>query len=144
MRHLFHRTAIPLSLCLAGGVLAALAPESTQESTREKAYEEDPSIRHTPPRASKSVEVGTFYLKRKKYKAALSRFQEAIQTDPLYAPAYRKLGKVYEKLGRKKEALRAYKKHLELLPSARDAEKAEDVHKAIARLERELGSGKKK
>ncbi len=98
-----------------------------------------------PPPASKSVEIGTFYLKQKKYKAALSRFQEAVQTDPLYAPAYgSKLGKVYVKLGLKKEALRAYKRHLELLPSAREAEKAEDVHKAIARLERELGSGKKK
>ncbi len=125
-----------LVLCWAAGAGAALAQERTRE------YEEEPSTRRTPPPAAKSVEIGTFYLKQKKYKAALSRFQEAIQTDPLYAPAYRKLGKVYLKLGRKKEALRAYKRHLELLPSAREAEKATDVHKAIARLERELGSGK--
>ena len=129
-----------LVLCWAPGAGAALA----QERTREREYEEEPSTRCIPPPASKSVEIGTFYLKQKKYKAALSRFQEAVQTDPLYAPAYGKLGKVYVKLGRKKEALRAYKRHLELLPSAREAEKAEDVHKAIARLERELGSGKKK
>ena len=85
-----------------------------------------PPLAASPTSASKSVEIGTFYLKQKKYKAALSRFQEAVQTDPLYVPAYGKLGKVYVKLGRKKEALRAYKRHLELLPSAREAEKAED------------------
>ena len=129
-----------LVLCWAAGAGSALA----QERTREREYEEEPSYRRIPPPASKSVEIGTFYLKQKKFKAALSRFQEAIHTDPLYAPAYHKLGKVYVKLGRKKEALRAYKRHLELLPSASEAEKATDVHKAIARLEREFSSGKKK
>ena len=129
-----------LVLCWAAGAGAAIA----QERTSGRGYEEEPATRRIPPPESKSVELGTFYLKQKKYMAALSRFQEAVQTDPLYAPAYGKLGKVYVKLGRKKEALRAYKRHLELLPSAREAEKAEDVHKAIARLERELGSGKKK
>ena len=39
--------------------------------------------RFIPPRAEKSVEIGTFYLKKRNYKAALSRFQEAIKNRPL-------------------------------------------------------------
>ncbi len=94
--------------------------------------------RSTPPSASESVKIGTFYLKKKNYKAALSRFLEAIETDPHFAPAHRQLGKVYEKMGMKREALRAYKTHLQLLPSAKEASKATQVRKAIARLKLDL------
>ena len=94
--------------------------------------------RSTPPSASESVKIGTCYLKKKNYKAALSRFLEAIETDPYFAPAHRQLGKVYEKMGMKREALRAYKAHLEVLPSAEEAAKATHVRKAIARLELDL------
>ncbi len=92
----------------------------------------------SPPQAEKSVEIGIFYLKKKNYKAALSRFLEAIKTNPLYPPAHRQLGKVYEKLGKKEEALKAYKAHLESLPSSEEAEKAINVRKAISRLELDL------
>jgi tetratricopeptide (TPR) repeat protein len=86
--------------------------------------------------ATKSVEIGDFYLHRGKYKAALSRYQEALTTDPHYAPAYRELGRVYEKMGERKKALEAYRKYLDELPSAQDAHEAKTIHKAIARLER--------
>jgi tetratricopeptide (TPR) repeat protein len=86
--------------------------------------------------AAKSVEIGDFYLHRGKYKAALSRYQEALTTDPHYAPAYRELGRVYEKMGERKKALEAYRKYLDELPSAQDAREAKTIHKAIARLER--------
>ena len=102
--------------------------------------QEPSSYRYRSPGAAKSVEIGAFYLKKKNYRAALSRFREAIETDPYYAPAYPKLGKVYEKLGRKRESLRAYKTYLEVLPSARMAAEANDVHKAIARLEQVVKS----
>jgi tetratricopeptide (TPR) repeat protein len=90
------------------------------------------------PAASKSVEIGDFYLKRKKYKAALSRFQEALQTDPHYAPAYRELGRVYERMGSWQKSLDSYRKYLDELPSAKDAREAKDIHKAIARLQQEI------
>jgi tetratricopeptide (TPR) repeat protein len=77
-------------------------------------------------------------LKRRKYKAALSRFQEALQTDPHYAPAYRELGKVYEKMGFWQKSLDAYRKYLDELPSAKDAREAKDIHKAIARVQQEI------
>src|SRR6266542_5364043 len=59
---------------------------------------------YEPPAASTSVEIGNFYLRKKKYNAALSRFQEATKTDPTYAPAYLGLGKAYDKIGLKRKA----------------------------------------
>jgi tetratricopeptide (TPR) repeat protein len=95
----------------------------------------DISKPYEPPSASKSVEIGNYYLRRKRYNAALSRFQEATATDPYYAPAYLGLGKVYEKIGLKEKALSAYHKYLDELPSEKQADEAAEVHKAIDRLE---------
>ena len=88
---------------------------------------------------AKSVEVGNFYLRRKNYRGALSRFEEALNTDPEYAPGYLGLGKVCEKLNEKQRALTAYERYLDLLPSDRDAEEAKGVHQAIDRIQKELG-----
>ena len=88
--------------------------------------------------ASKAVEIGDFYLRRRKYKAALNRFQEALKTDPHYAPAYREMGRVYEKMGQWKKSLEAYQKYLDELPSAKDAREAKDIHRAMARLQKDI------
>jgi tetratricopeptide (TPR) repeat protein len=93
---------------------------------------------YVPPGAVKSVEIGNFYLKKKKYKGALSRFQEAVVENSTYAPAYLGMGKVYEHMGLKQKALDAYQKYLDALPSEKDALDAKDVRRAMARLEREL------
>lgn len=97
-----------------------------------------------PPSAVKSVEIGNFYLRRSDFAGALSRYQEAIRTDPDYAPAYLALGKVYEATGKRQKALAAYEKYLAELPSDRDAERAKGAHKAIARLKRDLAKNKEK
>jgi len=91
-----------------------------------------------PPGAVKCVEIGKFYLRRGNYRGALSRFEEARDTDPNYAPAYLGLGKVYEKLGLKQKSLDAYRKYLDELPSVKDAMEARGAQRAIARLEKEL------
>jgi len=101
----------------------------------------DPVRSYVSPSASKSVEIGDYYLRRKKFNAALSRFQEALKTDPHYAPAYRELGKVYERMELWQKALDSYRKYLDELPSAQDAREDKRIHKAIARLEKELPSG---
>ncbi|MGA9056804.1 MAG: tetratricopeptide repeat protein [Terriglobia bacterium] len=100
----------------------------------------DPVHSYASPSASKSVEIGDYYLRRKKFNAALSRFQEALKTDPHYAPAYRELGKVYEGMGQPQKAVDAYRKYLDELPSAQDAREDKRIHKAIARLENQLPS----
>jgi len=121
------------------GVVAAVVPGSLAGEVPQD--EAPPAPRapasgpaYVPPSPAKSVEIGNFYLKRKSYKAALSRFREAAQTNPEYAPAYLGLGKTYEKLGRRQEALDAYEKYLDLLPSDKDAEQAKEVQRALRRL----------
>jgi tetratricopeptide (TPR) repeat protein len=96
------------------------------------------SYHYVPPSARQSVEVGNFYFRRKDYRGALSRYEEAARDDPYYAPAYLGLGKVYEKMGKKHEALADYQKYLSVLPSQKQADEAKDVHKAIRRLERQI------
>ena len=92
---------------------------------------------YKPPSAWKSVEIGNFYLKKKDFPGALSRYQEAVKTDPHYPGGYLGLGKVYEKLGFNEKTLKAYRKYLDLLPSTKDALEAKDVQRAVARLEKE-------
>ncbi len=106
-------------------------PGQPGESEEEKPY--------APPSATKSVEIANYYFRTKKYHAALSRYQEAVNTDPYYADGYLGLGKTYEKIGLKHKALTAYQKYLDLLPSAKQAEEAKSVRRAIERLEKALG-----
>ncbi len=128
------RRALPVILLasvILPGALAAACPQSDEPKA-------EPSDRYVPPGPRKSVEIGDFYFKRKRYAGALSRYKEAVQADPHYAPAYLGLGKVYEKIGLKQKALEAYQTYLDELPSKKDADEARNVHRAMERLRQEL------
>ena len=88
-----------------------------------------------PYHAEKSLEIGTYYLKKGNYDAAIERFQAAARSKPNFARAYRLLGEAYEKKGDKAEAVNSYRNYLEILPSAQDAGK---VRKRIEKLSRGL------
>ena len=122
-----------LVLGTSGAILHA-----QQQPSKPAAPKNDPVRVMPSDSASKSVEIGDFYLRRRKYRAALNRFQEASKTDPHYAPAYREAGRAYEKMGQWKKALDAYQKYLDELPSAKDAREAKEIHKAMARLRRDI------
>jgi tetratricopeptide (TPR) repeat protein len=127
------RKQIIALLAVVAATAAVLAGQSNGAISA-GGFKESPS----PPRVS--VEIGNFYLQKKAYRGALSRFREAVRDDPDYAAAYLGLGEVYEKLGRKQEALAAYQTYLNKLPSERDAQRARRAHKAIKRLMRELAN----
>ncbi len=88
-----------------------------------------------PYRAEKNVEIGRYYLKKGNYDAAIERFEEATHYKPRFAIPERLLGEAYEKKGDKTQALQAYRKYLEILPHAADADR---VRKRIGRLAREV------
>ncbi|MFY9585068.1 MAG: tetratricopeptide repeat protein [Candidatus Acidiferrales bacterium] len=88
-----------------------------------------------PLHAEKNIEVGNYYMKKGNYDAAIERFQEAARLKPNFARPYRLLGEAYEKKGDKAEAMKAYRKYLEILPAAEDAGK---IHKRVEKLSREL------
>jgi tetratricopeptide (TPR) repeat protein len=131
------------ALLLLALVLSVVAPPARAQEKAAPSDTTDETKPYVSPPAWKSVEIGNFYLRRKKYRAALSRYKEAIATDPYYAQGHLGLGKVYDKLGLKQKALEGYQKYLDLLPSAKEAEQAKDVQNAVARLERQLKSSKR-
>lgn len=136
-----------LAAAVLAGTSAALWALTVRLPAQETRANPDPAApsgqeqprAYVSPAPWKSVEVGNFYLKQKKYNAALSRFQEAVKTGGDYAPAYLGLGRVYERLGFKQKALTAYQKYLDLLPSDKQADEARDVHRAIDHLQRVVG-----
>jgi tetratricopeptide (TPR) repeat protein len=89
---------------------------------------------YDPLRANKSVEIGTFYLKRGNYDAAIERFEDATKFQPKLARPYSLLGEAYERKGDVDKALAAYRRYLEVYRNAPDREK---IQKRIEKLESE-------
>lgn len=129
---------ILIALLFSAFALASLPIPLLGQHILPESGEAEESFHYVPPSPRQSVEIGDFYFHRKDYRGALSRYKEAARDDPYYAPAYLGLGKVYEKMGKKRKALAAYRKYLETLPSEKQADEARGVHKAIRRLERQL------
>jgi tetratricopeptide (TPR) repeat protein len=89
-----------------------------------------------PYHAQKSLDVGTFYLKKGNYDAAIDRFQEAAHYQPSLAMPWRLLGETYEKQHAYAAAMESYKKYLDVFPRAPDAAK---ITKEISLLEEKVG-----
>jgi tetratricopeptide (TPR) repeat protein len=120
------------------GVLMAVPCVRAQGPEKIPSPPIDPDWNYTSPGPAKCVEIGNVYLHKGDLKGALSRFQEAVKDDSHYAPAYLGLGKVYERMKQKPEALKAFKQYLYELPSAKDAADATYAQHAIARLQKEV------
>jgi tetratricopeptide (TPR) repeat protein len=84
-----------------------------------------------PHKALKATEVGDYYRKRKNYRAAESRYREALEWKPNDAIASYRLAQTLEKMNRGDEALTYYQGYLKILPHG---EFGEDCHKSITRL----------
>jgi tetratricopeptide (TPR) repeat protein len=83
--------------------------------------------------AAKDVDVGTFYMHKGDYGAAISRLKEAVQIDPNYAKARLLLAESYQKQGDRTHALETYQEYLKAFPNSRDDKK---IRKKIADLQR--------
>jgi tetratricopeptide (TPR) repeat protein len=100
---------------------------------------EEPAAPATPPgpvfdpyHAAKSIEIGTFYLKKGDYDAAIDRFAEAAHYQPKLAKPWKLMGEADEKKHMDAKAVESYKKYLEVFPHAADAAK---ITKRISELE---------
>ena len=78
-----------------------------------------------PHKAAKCIEVGDYYYKQGNLRAALSRYEEALQWKPRDAEATYKLGEVQEKSGDLRAALANYQAYLKILPTGPYAAKAQ-------------------
>ena len=88
-----------------------------------------------PLRAEKDIEVGKYYMKKGDVDAAIDRFQDATDAKPGYAIPFLYLGEAYEKKGKKKQAVKAYQRYLDLYPHAEDGDK---IRKKIVKLHEEI------
>lgn len=86
-----------------------------------------------PLRAMKDVEVGTFYYNDHNYKAAISRFREALEFKPRDAVATFKLAQALEKSKDFDGARTEYEAYLTIL---KDGPSADAARKALARLKK--------
>jgi len=109
------------------------AKPNKQTDTAAKSAEDQP--KWDPYRAEKDIEVGQYYMKNGKFDAAIDRFTDAIEAKPGYAPPFRYLGEAQEKKGMKRDAIKSYKRYLELYPHAEDKEK---ILKKIEKLHGEV------
>ena len=84
-----------------------------------------------PHKAEKDVEVGDFYFKRRNYKAALDRYEEALYYKYNDAVATFRLAVCEEKLGDLDEAKKGYQAYLKILP---EGPFSAEAHQALQRL----------
>jgi tetratricopeptide (TPR) repeat protein len=92
---------------------------------------------YNPMKAMKAVEVGDFYLKQENYKAAISRYREALEYKPHDGEATFKLAEVLNKTGDTPGAMENYEEYLKVLPNGPYAKKAKQ---ALAKIKKEKGS----
>src|SRR5579883_568266 len=120
LKHCAGWTFVALAALLALPGNLALAQESTLDKGPAPPYvepappPEPPKPVFDPLRANKSIEVGTFYMKRGNYDAAIDRFHDAAEFEPGLAKSYLLLGEAYEHKGDTDSALAAYRKYLSL------------------------------
>jgi tetratricopeptide (TPR) repeat protein len=118
------------------------APDSSRPKSSNKKTKDTPTNSAPdqptwdPLRAEKDLEVGQFYLKKGDLDAAIDRFQDAAAAKPGFAIPYRYLGEAQEKRGDKSEALKSYRRYLDLYPHAEDAKR---IQKKIDKLWSEIG-----
>jgi tetratricopeptide (TPR) repeat protein len=86
----------------------------------------------SPYRAVKDEEVGDYYFKEKNYKAALARYQDALDYKPNDAIANFRLGQCYEKVNQPDQAIVHYHEYLKILPEGPYSKQAK---KALEKLE---------
>lgn len=84
-------------------------------------------------KAAQDVDVGTFYIHKGDYGAAISRFEEAVQLNPKDAKARLLLAESYDKQGDRTHAIKTYRDYLTEFPNASDQKK---IEKKIAELTR--------
>lgn len=116
-------------------------PEPKPKKNADNAIQSAPDQpKWDPLRADKDMQVGKYYMRKGDVDAAIDRFQDAADSKPGYALPFLYLGEAYEKQGRKKPAVKAYQRYLDLNPKAEDGDK---IRKKIEKLHEEIDKDKK-
>jgi tetratricopeptide (TPR) repeat protein len=93
-----------------------------------------------PHKADKNIEVGDYYMHQKNYRAAISRYQEALKWEDNNAIAMYRLGQALEAVGKYQEARERYAGYLKILPEGKYATEAQNK---VDRLEKKSDDARK-
>jgi tetratricopeptide (TPR) repeat protein len=118
------------------GELQKGRPKPPATGKEEIPPEEDKSLSvdsysFNPLQAQKDLNVGNYYFKQHKYRAAETRFHEALKWNDGFGDAWLRLAEVEEKLKDPQAAKEAYNKYLEISPEAKNAA---EIRKRIEKL----------
>ncbi|HKV04690.1 MAG TPA: tetratricopeptide repeat protein [Candidatus Acidoferrales bacterium] len=98
-------------------------PPASQKAQSQPPAAQQDSETFDPASAEEDIEVGTFYMHKGDYDAAISRFQDAIRVRSNFAKPRLLIAEAYEKKGDKIGALKYYQEYLRVFPKAPDAKK---------------------
>jgi tetratricopeptide (TPR) repeat protein len=95
-----------------------LSPPPGEASTHPDSTDSDVGEMHPwdPHRADKNIEIGDYYLKQRNYRAAVSRYCEALYWKQRDAVATFRLAEALEKAGDLADARQNYEAYLKILP----------------------------
>ena len=98
--------------------------------------EEDASLKPkeyalNPVQAEKEYKIGLYYAKKRSWRAAAGRFEEAAKWNPGFADAFYKHAEVLEKLGDKAKVREALEQFLEVAPDDKRTPEVQKRLKAI-------------
>ena len=88
-------------------------------------YQEDPNDPFT------RFALAREYLKRGETDEALAFFEKLVAEDPTYVGTYYHLGKLYEDLSRKQEAIQTYQNGIQVAGQQRDAHARAELQDAL-------------
>lgn len=117
-------------------VLALVLSAFAQKPEPVEPPEEDASLKIkeyalNPVQAEKEYKVGIFYAKKKSWRAAANRFEEAVKWNPGYADAHYKLAETLEKLGDAERTREAWQQFIENAP---DDKRVAEAQKRVKEL----------
>ena len=108
-------------------------PKPPQQQQQQEPPEEDEVLKEkeysfNPLQAEKEITIGNFYFKKRSYKAAALRFEEATKWNPSSGEAFLRLGEAQEKMRQPDKAMESFAKFLEVAP---DHKRAAEIQKKI-------------
>lgn len=111
------------------------APKNDEKAHPEAGLDADSDVNefspYNPMKALKDIEVGDYYYKQENYKAAISRYREALEVKPRDAEATYKLAQVLDKTKDYAGAKENYEEYLKMLPNGPYAKKSREALKKI-------------
>lgn len=128
---------------LMGGLILAQNPPVNRKKPvlirddQTQSTPEEEVILPDPAQAKENTKIGDFYFKRKNFKAAADRYQEAIKYGPKWMEPYLKLSDALERMDKFQEAIDACQQFLEISDDAHEIAK---VNERLQKLERKLQS----